>query len=83
MRIRRRKPGADRRASALRSAHSPAAFHFKLAEDLDTDDLARLERESRVPSLIIEDRILVVDMSFVTGIDEAAPRNYASWSNRY
>jgi hypothetical protein len=57
----------------------PAAFRFELAGDLDADDAARLEREWRGASLIIGNRVLVVDMSFVTGIDEAARSLFRRW----
>lgn len=57
----------------------PAAFRFELAGNLDADDAARLEREWRGASLIIGNRVLVVDMSFVTGIDEAARSLFRRW----
>jgi hypothetical protein len=60
----------------------PAAFRFELAGDLDADDVARLEREWRSASLTIGNRVLVVDMSFVTGIDEAARSLFRRWYAR-
>jgi hypothetical protein len=60
----------------------PAAFRFELAGDLDADDAARLEREWRGASLTIGNRVLVVDMSFVTGIDEAARSLFRRWYAR-
>jgi hypothetical protein len=60
----------------------PAAFRFELAGNLDADDAARLEREWRGASLSIGNRVLVVDMSFVTGIDEAARSLFRRWYAR-
>jgi hypothetical protein len=60
----------------------PAAFRFELAGDLDADDAARLERELLRASLTIGNRVLVVDMSFVTGIDEAARSLFRRWYAR-
>ncbi|HEY3825157.1 MAG TPA: hypothetical protein VGL82_11400 [Bryobacteraceae bacterium] len=60
----------------------PAAFRFELAGNLDAGDAARLEREWRGASLTIGNRVLVVDMSFVTGIDEAARSLFRRWYAR-
>jgi hypothetical protein len=60
----------------------PAAFRFELAGGLDADDAARLEREWRGAALTIGRRVLVVDMSFVTGIDEAARSLFKRWYAR-
>jgi hypothetical protein len=60
----------------------PAAFRFELAGDLDADDAVRLEQEWRGVSLTIGNRTLVVDMSFVTGIDEAARSLFRRWYAR-
>ena len=60
----------------------PAAFRFELAGDLDADDVARREREWHGASLTIGNRVLVVDMSFVTGIDEAARSLFRRWYAR-
>jgi hypothetical protein len=60
----------------------PAAFRFELAGDLGAGDAARLEREWRGASLTIGNRVLVVDMSFVTGIDEAARSLFRRWYAR-
>ena len=58
------------------------ALRFELAGDLDADDATRLEREWRRASLTIGDRVLVLDMSFVTGIDEAARSVFRRWYAR-
>jgi hypothetical protein len=60
----------------------PAAYRFELAGDLDADDAVRLEREWRGASQTIGNRVLVVDMSFVTSIDEAARSLFRRWYAR-
>ena len=60
----------------------PAAFRFELAGDLDANDAARLEQEWRGASLTMGNRVLVVDLSFVTGIDEAARSLFRRWYAR-
>jgi len=57
----------------------PAAFRFELAGDLNADDAAKLEREWRSACLTIGNRVLVVDLTFVTGIDEAARALFRLW----
>ena len=57
----------------------PAAFRFELAGDLDANDAARLEQEWRRASLTIGTRVLVFDMSFVTGIDRTARSLFRRW----
>jgi hypothetical protein len=57
----------------------PAAFRFELAGDLNAGDAAKLEQEWRSASLTIRNRVLVVDMTFVTGIDEAARTLFRRW----
>jgi len=60
----------------------PAAFRFELAGDLNAGDAARLEQDWRGASPIIGNRMLVVDLSFVTGIDEAARSLFRRWYER-
>lgn len=57
----------------------PAAFRFELAGDLATGDAARLEQEWHTASSTIGDRTLIVDLSFVTAIDEAARSLFRRW----
>jgi hypothetical protein len=57
----------------------PAAFRFELAGDLAVGDAARLEQEWRTASSTIGDRTLVVDLSFVTAIDDAARSLFRRW----
>jgi hypothetical protein len=60
----------------------PAAFRFELAGDLNAGDAARLEQEWRKASLALGNRVLVVDLTFVTGIDEAARTLFRRWHAR-
>ena len=57
----------------------PAAFSFELAGALSVDDAAELEQAWRTASSTIGDRILVVDLSFVTRIDEAGRDLVRRW----
>jgi hypothetical protein len=57
----------------------PAAFRFELAGDLDANDAARLERDWRTASPIVGNRTLIIDVSFVTGIDEAVRSLFKRW----
>jgi hypothetical protein len=60
----------------------PAAFRFELAGDLNAVDAAKLEQERRSASLTIGKRALVVDLTFVTGIDEVARDVFKRWYAR-
>jgi hypothetical protein len=60
----------------------PAAFRFELAGDLNAGDAAKLEQECRSASLTIGNRVLVVDVTFVTGIDQAARTVFRGWYAR-
>ena len=60
----------------------PAAFRFELAGDLSAGDAAKLEQEWRSASPSIGNRVLVVDLTFVTGIDEAARTLFRRWYAR-
>jgi hypothetical protein len=57
----------------------PAAFRFELAGDLAAGDAARLEQEWHTASSTIGDRTLIVDLSFVTAMDEAARSLFQRW----
>src|ERR1700676_3176695 len=48
----------------------PTAFRFELAGNLNDDGARRLDRDWRTVSPEIGDRRLIVDMTFVTGVDE-------------
>jgi len=60
----------------------PAALRFELAGDLNAGDASRLEQDLRRVSSAIGNRLLVVDVSFVTGIDEAAQSLFKRWHAR-
>ena len=60
----------------------PAAFRFELAGDLNAADASRLEQDWREVSSAIGNRLLVVDLSFVTAIDEAARSLFRRWYAR-
>jgi hypothetical protein len=60
----------------------PAAFRFELAGDLNAGDAAELEQELRSASPTIGDRVLVFDLTFVTGIDEVARTLFRRWYDR-
>src|SRR5260370_31842217 len=57
----------------------PAAFSFELAGTLSPDDAVELEQAWRTASSVIGDRILVVDLTFVTQIDEAGRDLLRRW----
>ncbi len=57
----------------------PSAFRFELAGDLDANDAGRLERDWRTASSTADSRTLIIDMSFVTGIDETARGLFRRW----
>jgi len=57
----------------------PAAFRFELAGDLNSGDAAKLDWEWRGVSSAIGNRLVVVDVSFVNGIDEAARSLFRRW----
>ena len=57
----------------------PAAFRFELAGNLDASDAARLEQDWRVASSTVGYRALILDLSFVTGIDDAVRSLFQCW----
>jgi ABC-type transporter Mla MlaB component len=57
----------------------PSAFSFELAGTISPDDAAELEQAWRTASSAIGDRMLVVDLSFVTQIDEAGRDLLRRW----
>jgi ABC-type transporter Mla MlaB component len=50
--------------------YGPTAFQFELAGELDHEGAYRLDQDRRTASSALGDRRIVVDMTFVTGIDE-------------
>ena len=57
----------------------PAAFRFELAGELDANDAATLEQDWRTASSTVKNRTLIIDMSFVTWIDEAVRSLFRRW----
>ena len=57
----------------------PSALRLELAGNLNAGDAWRLEQDWRGVSSAIGNRLLVVDVSFVTGIDEAARSLFKRW----
>jgi hypothetical protein len=56
-----------------------ASFRLELSGDLNAGDAAKLEQEWRSASMTMGTRVLVVDLTFVTGIDEAARTLFRRW----
>jgi hypothetical protein len=57
----------------------PAAFSFELAGILAADYVARLEQAWRTASSAIGSRSFVVDLTFVTRVDEAGAELLRTW----
>jgi hypothetical protein len=57
----------------------PAAFRFELAGDLNDEGARRLERDWRTASSVIGDRLLIVDITFVTSAAKEARILLARW----
>jgi hypothetical protein len=57
----------------------PSAFRFELAGDLDANDAARLEQDWRTAFSPAGTRTLILDLSFVTGMDETARSLFRRW----
>ena len=58
------------------------AFSFELAGRLSDDGARELQRAWRTASSEIGDRSLIVDLSYVTGIDVAGQRLLRGWHDR-
>jgi len=57
----------------------PAAFRFELAGDLNDEGARRLEQDWRTASSVIGDRLLIVDITFVTSAEKEARILLARW----
>ena len=57
----------------------PAAFRFELAGDLNANDATTLERDWHTASSIGGNRTLIIDVSFVTALDEAVRGLFQRW----
>jgi hypothetical protein len=56
-----------------------SAFRFELAGDLTSEGARRLERDWHTASSVIGHRVLIVDMTFLTGADEEGRALLARW----
>ena len=61
---------------------SATAFSFELAGRLSDDGARELRRAWRTASSVIGDRSLIVDLSYVTGIDVAGQDLLRGWHDR-
>jgi hypothetical protein len=57
----------------------PTAFRFELAGNLNHEDARRLDQAWRTASSVIGDRRLIVDMTFVTNVDEQGRALITRW----
>ena len=58
----------------------PTAFRFELAGDLDATDAASLAQDwHTAASSLVGKRTLIIDVTFVTGIDEAVRSLFGRW----
>jgi hypothetical protein len=58
----------------------PTAFRLELAGNLNGEGVHRLAQDWRTSSSVIGDRRLIVDMTFVTGVDEAGRTLISRWN---
>jgi ABC-type transporter Mla MlaB component len=57
----------------------PTAFRFELAGDLNREGACRLDQDWRTASSALGDRRLIVDVTFVTSVDEEARALITRW----
>ena len=57
----------------------PTAFRFELAGDLDAADAASLAQDWNTASSLVGKRTLIIDVTFVTEIDEAVRSLFGRW----
>src|SRR5579862_982068 len=62
--------------------HGIAAFSLELAGRLSGESVRELQQAWRAASSIIGNRSLIVDLSYVTGIDVAGQRLVREWHDR-
>jgi len=60
----------------------PTAFRFELAGDLDATDAASLAQDWHTASSLVGKRTLIIDVTFVTEIDEAVRSLFGRWYER-
>jgi hypothetical protein len=59
--------------------NGPAAFSIELCGALAADDVVRLQQDWRTASSVVGDKSLVVDLSFVTSVDQAGRELLRTW----
>lgn len=57
----------------------PSAFRFELSGDLDHQGASRLDQDWQTASCTLGDRRLIVDITFLTGVDEAGRALLVGW----
>jgi hypothetical protein len=57
----------------------PTAFRFELAGNLNQEGVRRLNQDWNTASSTLGDRRLIVDLTFVTGVDEQARALITRW----
>jgi ABC-type transporter Mla MlaB component len=57
----------------------PSAFRFELSGELDGEGARRLDRDWRTASSTLDGRRLVVDITFLTGVDQAGRALLVAW----
>ena len=57
----------------------PTAFRFELAGDLDATDAASLAQDWHTASSLVGKRTLIIDVTFVTEIDDAVRSLFGHW----
>jgi ABC-type transporter Mla MlaB component len=57
----------------------PSAFRFELSGELDLQGARRLDRDWRTASSTLGGRRLVVDITFLTGVDQAGRALLVAW----
>jgi anti-anti-sigma regulatory factor len=57
----------------------PTAFRFELAGNLDYESAPKLDQDWQTASSAIGDRRLIVDMTFVTSVDEKGGALLRRW----
>jgi hypothetical protein len=60
----------------------PSAFRFELAGYLNQEGACRLDQDWRTASSVIGDRTLIVDVTFVTHVDEQGRELITRWHRK-
>jgi hypothetical protein len=57
----------------------PTAFRFELAGDLNHEGASRLAQDWRTASSVLGDRGLIIDVTFLTGVEEQGQALITHW----